>query len=331
MHAELAKRIIPRPLQRSLRLTLSYTAHPGLAYSSIWPIGEIVAALRRPKSPSILLISLPRAGSTWVGRILGSSDESLYLDEPLTQSYLDLMGKRASFFEYDACENKVIYDRLATLAFQGVPRFIERIVPYPEQWSIFGRHVKRVVVKEINLLVLEVLMKRFRPRIVYLLRHPVAVARSFHSLGWNGDQFRERFATSTLSSLEERFRIPYGADFWEQSGALQAIVQNTTMDTMAAPADYTVVRYEDICNDPVGEFSKLFDFCELPFSSKDRQRIEDSTNEKTAYRPGGYDIARNSKEMVDRWRTDVSRENVERVRNGYFANRPLFYTNDTEW
>jgi sulfotransferase family protein len=297
-----------------------------------WPFGEIVATLRPTKRPPILLISMPRAGSTWVGHILGSGEESLYLDEPLTRSYLHLVGNGASFFEYDACKDQAAYDRLASLAFRGVPRFLERSIFYPEQWSLFGRRRKRVIIKEVNPLVLHVWIARFRPRVVYLLRHPAAVARSVHALGWTGEQFLERFTRTSIARLEkEQFYMPRNATFWEQSGAIQALAQRLTLDTLTGYADYVVLRYEDLCRDPLTEFKRLFNSCELPFSTGVRERIEASARSDAAYEAGRYDTVRNSREMAGRWRHEVSPENVDLVHRGYSLNRPAFYTGDAEW
>lgn len=323
--------MIPSPFRQPLRQMLRYADHPSLASAQVWPLGEAMAVLAAPKHPPILLVSMPRSGSSWAGRILGSSERSLYLHEPLTQSYLGLVGKGTSWFEYDACKHKGRYDHFASLTFRGVPRFKERVVLFPEQWSMSRRGRSRLVIKEINPLVLDIVIERFRPRIIYLLRHPAAVAHSFQSLGWDGEQFGRRFTKATLSELERRYHIPYEAEFWEQSGALQAIIQNKTMEVLSSAGDYTVVKYEDICADPVGEFSRLFDFCDLPFSLKNRREIKNTSHSDTGYGPGRYDVERNSKAMIDRWKSDVSCEKVDLLRKGYFANHPLFYTEEADW
>lgn len=333
MNAALVKRLIPDVIRQSVGQSRRYAARPGLASAQIWPIGEAIAALAPLKAPPILLLSLPRGGSSWAGRILGGSEGSLYLHEPVTQSYLKLIGgKGASEFEYAACRDHRGYDRFLSLAFRGIPRFHESVVLFPEQWSAAARRGRRVVVKEVNPLALDVMVERFRPRVVYLLRHPVAVARSYEVLGWSGTRkFHSRFTPATLARLEQRFQLPYDGSSWEQSGALQAIAQHLTLASLAAAAEHTVVRYEDLCADPMAEFARLFEFCELPFSATVRDAIARSTRSDGPYRPGGSDIARDTREMIDRWRHEVEPAHIAEVRRGYLANQPTFYRDDADW
>lgn len=285
---------------------------------ALWSIADGIGA-RAPLRSPILLISMPRAGSSWIGSTIGSSEQALYLHEPLTQSYLHRVGRGPSFFEYDACKDKTAYARFASLAYRGIPNFKSRVVRYPHQWSIFNCKNKRVVIKEVNPLALEAIVGSYRPRIIYLLRHPVAVAQSFKEQGWVGNQFRARFTRRSRSDLEKRFSVPYEAGFWEQIGALQAIIQHRVMEALSAQPDHMVVRYEDICREPAKEFSKLFDFCELPMSSDLQRTIGNSS-----YSGKSATISR-------RWRSDVGAEDAEHVRKGYFANRPLFYSGALDW
>ncbi|HZD26705.1 MAG TPA: hypothetical protein VE631_10625, partial [Alphaproteobacteria bacterium] len=139
------KQLIPGTLRRPLGRSRRFAAWPAVAWAQLWPIGEALAALAPPRRPPLLLVSLPRGGSSWAGRILGGSDASLYLHEPLTQSYLAALGGRgASEFEYAACRDRRAYDRIAALMFSGVPRFHESVVLYPEQWRLAGRRRRHI-------------------------------------------------------------------------------------------------------------------------------------------------------------------------------------------
>ncbi|MEQ8398119.1 sulfotransferase [Thalassobaculum sp.] len=333
MSGALAKQMIPEAIRRPLGQLRRYSAHPGLAWAQLRPLGEMMAALAPPKHPPILLVSMPRGGSSWAGRILGSSEQSLYLHEPVTQSYLRLLGgKGVSEFEYEVCRRPRDYLRAAGHALRGVPRFAESVVLFPEQWRSVDRHAKRVVVKEVNPLALDTLIAEFQPRVIYLLRHPAAVARSYHALGWAGtDQFRKRFSPGTLAELEPAFHLPHDGDVWEQSGALQALVQHRAMAALAAWPDHTTVRYEDLCLDPVGTFARLLSFCELPLTEALKEEIERTSRSAAGYKPGGSDTARDSRAMADRWKHELDPETIASVRRGYIANRPLFYDSADDW
>lgn len=321
-----------QPFRRVWRSLLTAGAHPGYALSRMPLAGELIAAMAPPKGPPILLVSLPRAGSSWIGRFLGASEGSLYLREPLNQSYLERVGRKAasSFFELGMCNDRRAYEHFAALTFKGIPRFKQAIAQYPEQWAIGTRTRKQVVVKEVNPLVIENLWELYQPKIVFLLRHPVPVVRSFDVLGWTGNKFLTAFLPETLAALQKDYVIPETADLWEQGGAFHAILQHRVMSFLAK-VDHAVVRYEDVCEDPVGEFTRIFDFCGLPLSAALRQEIVRSSSAETDYVPGRFDTDRNSGDMKDRWKRDINPEVIDKVRRSYFANRPIFYKDERDW
>ena len=326
------KNSVPGPVKERLRPVRSAFKRnkPGFVLTRMPVAGELIASMAPVAATPILVTSLPRSGSSWIGRIIGRSENALYLREPLTQSYLNRVGPgNVTFFEWGLCKDPVAYDRFAELAFHGIPRFARPIVPYPGQWAISRRHRKRPVVKEVNPLVIERLWARYQPKIVLLLRHPAAVARSYHALGWTKDRMRARFMPDTLTAFG-RGRAP-AEDFWEQAGAFQAIAQNLVARSLDG-IDHLVARYEDVCADPMSEFGRIFEYCGLPFSGSIRREIERTSRaEPASYAPGNYDTVRHSVDMADRWRSELDPRNVDRVRQAYFACRPLFYRDDDDW
>ncbi len=332
MSSTWVKSSIPDSVRQRLRPVRRFLgrSRPGYVLSRMPVTGEMIA--RAPAAPApILVSSLPRAGSSWVGRILGGAENALYLREPLTQSYLRQVGPgHPPFFEWDMCHDRAAYDRFATLAFRGIPRFSGSIVPFPRQWAISRRGQKHLVVKEVNPLVLERLWARFQPRIVLLVRHPVSVARSFHALGWTSDQFATRFMPETLAAFGRERPLPAADNYWEQAGAFQAIAQNVIVNSLEG-IDYLVARYEDLCAHPLAEFARIFEFAGMGYSSAVRREVERSSQSDANYAPGAYDTVRNSSEMRHRWKQEVSPADVESVRRGYFACRPVFYRDDADW
>ena len=80
------KGTIPATVRQRLRhqreLLADARMHPGLALMRVPLLSRLIAAVIKPRDPPILLVSLPRGGSSWIGGILGSAKESLYLREP---------------------------------------------------------------------------------------------------------------------------------------------------------------------------------------------------------------------------------------------------------
>jgi hypothetical protein len=301
------KEAIPKPVRRHLRPLRTLTKQPGLALLRTPMLGDFIAKVVAPvPAPPILVVSLPRCGSSWVGKVLGSSESALYLREPITQTYLNALGPGTpAVFEPASCKDLKSYDRSASLAFRGVPQFDGKIVHYPSQWTLLDRKRKRLVIKEVNPLAIERWWRAFRPHVIFLVRHPVAVGRSYQALGW----------------------MQSG---WTQRGEWQAEVQNLTMSFLRQ-IDHAVVRYEDLCDDPIGEFGKIFEYCQLEMSPAVRREIERSSSAESDYVPGRYDTVRDSRQMRERWRDEVDPIDIASVRHGYLAKQPYFYTSASDW
>src|SRR4051794_38244039 len=47
---------------------------------------RLIASSWKPRRPAVLILSLPRSGSSWVGSLLGRAPDALYLREPVSQS-----------------------------------------------------------------------------------------------------------------------------------------------------------------------------------------------------------------------------------------------------
>ena len=49
-------------------------------------LSQLLINFIRPRQPTVLVLSLPRSGSSWAGEALGCAIDALYLREPVTQS-----------------------------------------------------------------------------------------------------------------------------------------------------------------------------------------------------------------------------------------------------
>lgn len=324
------RQLTPKQFRPLLRKGLGRIQHPDIPLLYPYSI-SLLDRFFTPRSPSVLIISLPRSGSSWVGSLVGASKDALFLREPLTNSYMRAFPEGPSFFEFEMCKDKAHYRSHAADAFAGFPRFNGSIIQYPAQWDYHTRSKRRVVIKEVNPLVLQWLISEYHPKVIYLVRHPVPVANSFFAQGWTSDLSRSIFSEAALSNLEQKFFFGHQADFWEQSGALQAIVQNLVIDTLPLASDFMIVKYEDLCTSPLEQFAKLFDFCELELTAEDTAAIESSTRNRETYKAGTAGITRDSLAMVDLWRSSVAEENISLARQGYFANHPHLYRHDRWW
>ena len=312
--------------KKQIRKILPYSP---ATWASFGPLSRFIAHSIPPASPPILVVSMPRSGSSWVGKFLGVASEALYLREPINQSYLQETGPSPSVFEVNVAKLPPAYKASAASAFAGLPVFPKFIVKYPQQWELSERRRRHLVIKEVNPLALDWMIQDYRPKVIYLIRHPAAVAYSFFRLGWTALDFRGIFSQSTLTSenLEpERF----ADSFWAGQGAFQAIVLKRALKLLEGYQDSTIVRFEDLCTRPAEIFRGLYEFCGFHWNANLEREIQKHSNSSKQYQVGGYDLERNSAAMINRWQTEISEENLAQIRQAYLSYNPAFYGPE-EW
>ena len=256
--------------------------------------GRLLAAAVPTRRPSLLIVSLPRSGSSWVGDMMGRARNALYLREPVTQGD-PAHYRKGTVFPPDEPDVAASYRRLADKAFLGWPDFSETIVREPEQWGLRGRRGRRLVVKEVNPRAIAWYLDRYRPRLVFLVRHPVAVALSHVKQGWMPDE----------------------PAAWPDNGEWQGQILRAAWDVVQRYPARAVVSYEDLCADPLGQFRRLFDFAGLTWDGPVRDLI--------AHYSG--DNAR----RIGAWRGAVPAGSAEALRGRYRAHDLPWYCDDEDW
>ncbi|MCK4387230.1 MAG: sulfotransferase [Dehalococcoidia bacterium] len=269
-------------------------------------------------TPSILILSLPRSGSSWVGEILGSAGNALYLSEPIAQS--DLTLGRSQDTAFDPSDPPPAYKRFADRAFCGLPTFPKWLVlRKPNQWSLFERHYRRLVIKEVKPLACGWLLKRYNPRVIFLVRHPMAVALSYLNLGWTDIHIEKAplasrgLANTFLSHWEQHLKSV--TDFWDQHGTMQGALLRSILDSLIDYPDQTIVLYEQLCADPIKSFQNLFTFAGLSWDGTIERLITKTSSSSDNNKE--YGTSRDSRSMVNAWKGKVSDEEVKRLRAAF--------------
>jgi hypothetical protein len=277
-------------------------------------LGQLVPVRR----PPILVLGMPRSGTTWVGRTLGAAPNALYFNEPVSVVHVAEQG-RATFFEVDPDEPPASYVWPARFASAGVPAFgPETVAPV----GLFGRLGKRVVIKEVNPLAIAWYQRALAPTLVYLVRHPAAVAVSLDERGWGWDGiYGQRFLPGT--SLPD---VP--PNFWARIGAIQGLA----LQLASSAAVTATVAYEDVCADPFACFRDLYDICTLRWTDAVTATLRASTEGsivRGADDPLG--TTRDTAAMTDAWRARITPAQLADVRTGWDATNPTRYTDDADW
>jgi hypothetical protein len=292
--------------------TRTFARRIGGASPVVWTwnekLGLAIARRRAPVAPAILVLSLPRSGSSWVGETLGRATNALYLREPLNQSRA--RGAEAdveTVFEIDESHPPPpYYVRAAGHAFAGFPRFAPDIVTMPRQWALRRRARARLVIKEVNPFACEWLVREFRPRVIMLVRHPAAIAHSYWRVGWVG------------SSEDVWLRL--GQRFARALSAASAVLQGHD--------DARVATYEALRADPLGGFRALFEFADLRWTGADAAFVERNDVIDPA---APATLARDGHGRGDAWRSELPPAAQADLKAGYFARSIPWYQADADW
>jgi hypothetical protein len=275
--------------------------------------------VNRDVEKPVVLLSIPRSGSSWLGSILSECCDVEYAREPVTSVYMEKCAPCVSFFDFSACKDPGLY-------YSQWKEVLREKTNSEEQPG------KKVLIKEVNPFVIQWLAKEFDVRILYLVRHPAAVANSFYAKGWKPDHFVDRFSSERIKELQGSYQFNLKGDFWETFGALQAVQHHLFMDALQKQNDFLVVRYEDLCAAPDSEFERVVRFCGFKWDDAVVGAIRSSSRvSMETYVPGEYTLTRSSSQMVEKWKEYLSEESLTKLRKWYLANRPPFYSERGSW
>ena len=253
----------------------------------------LTSSSENTRQPSILILSLPAlGGSSWVGDMLSTAPNALYLREPVTQSDPEI-NRRVVFKPDDFPDLEPRFERLAELAFSGLPVFADKVVRKPERWGLPESKTCRLVIKEVNPMACEWFMARYQPRIIFLLRHPaVPLPGSARKQGWLGP----------------------ATDDWAQRGERIGRVWREVTPLLK---DHLIVPHEALCREPVAGFRKLYEFGGLTWNDSVEEAI--------------VTWSRDSTKTIDAWRTEAPADCVEALKAEYLRFNLEWYRAGEAW
>jgi len=117
-------------------------------------------------------------------------------------------------------------------------------------------------------------------------------------------------------------------DILDESAMLWKLVYWFVQERLRAHERHIMVRHEDLCLDPAGQFESLFGRIGLPFDRAVADIVDEHSASTSSEPPSRTEVRRKSADLVDRWRDELGPDEVARIRDrvGDVAN--LFYSND---
>ena len=292
----------------------------------------------------LLIAGVPRSGTTWIGQALGHTDRSVYVHEPDGDHDPFAFKARLGHLVAPALAAGDVdrdYTRLFTGAFAGgryagtvrdkAARRIYHGVPIADRWRAWlggpvsptlkvvsalalprvaepGEH--NAIVKSVRSeLAMDWLVERFQPSVLLVERNPLNVLASWIDLEYVRDP---KEAAAFAVHAQQRWDVPPPREDEPrlvQQAFEYGVLACALRDAAAHHDDWTVVRHEQLCTDPVVEFRALATTLGLEWTDAATDFLTESDQEGTGYRTN-----RRAIDQPDRWRERLDAEQIDTIR-----------------
>jgi hypothetical protein len=295
----------------------------------------------------ILVTGAHRSGTTWVGKMLALAPGVGYVHEPFNPRFS--AGRFDRYFTIVTRENEARYaselEHALTFRYELVPRLRTRHRPkdvartlrdFVRVQRVRRRGARPLMKDPIALLSAEWLAQRFDMDVVVLIRHPAAFASSLKRLGW-----RHSFATflddgrvpEVIQPYEHEIRAQARepGDPLAQAALLWRLLYNAVASYRERHEDWVFLRHEDVSLEPPGSFERLYARLGLELTEAARAEIERASSAgNPSELPTPHAVELDSAASLGRWRDELTRDEIETLRERTGDVWPRFYSDD-DW
>lgn len=306
-------------------------------------------SLKRP----ILVTGSHRSGSTWIGTIIGKSDDVCYIWEPFNKDYgPGICSARFDYyFPYITEENEDKYLSHIHQTLQYKYHLWEEIKSIRRKKQIYDclkyftnfnkakLKKQRPLFKDpLAIFSAEWLYQCFDFQVVVLIRHPASFVSSIKRLNWT-HPFEDFLKQPLLVNgplkqykheIEDFARNP--RDIMDQSIMLWNLINFRILQYQRSHPDWIFMRYEDIASEPIACFKHLFNKLNLLFLDRIERRIQAySSSSNPAELPvGNNSLKKNSRLTAHNWKRRLTQEEINRIKSGVEDISSHFYA-ESEW
>ena len=302
----------------------------------------------------ILVTGAHRSGTTWVGKMLTASREAAYFSEPLNRNHRPgvLNAPVKHWYPYICTQNEREYyqpfRRMFSFRYHAWEelkslRSTKDALRMWRDWGVFlaGWLLnRRPLMKDpFAFFSSPWLAERFGCQVIFTVRHPAAFASSLKRLNWPFD-FKDLLDQPLLMrdwlapfQQDMQKALAQADDIIGQSGLLWSILYQIMLRFQEIHSEFHVVRHEDLSNDPVNGYEKLYSDVGLHFSAKVRQVIARSSspgNPKEIAQKNIYGTRVDSRANLDNWKLRLTSAEIKRLRHLTEAVASRFYTEE-DW
>jgi hypothetical protein len=279
----------------------------------------------------LLVVGIPRSGTTWIGEVLGATKGTRFVKEPDGDHEPFAYAVRKELGNYPELapgDRSPRCERLWDGAFAGgvhasdprdrAVRWLYRSSPVGDRWrawfddreSVRLRLVaalarplapastQNIVVKSVRAsFCTEWLADRYHPTVLVVHRHPLNSLASWAELGYGTDARQLRRLDDVARRRWNVKPPPADASLVRRQAFAIGVLIGGLADAAAAHPEWHRVEHEHLCSDTPARFEALATEVGLVWSDESAERVTRSNTDGT-----GYQTQRVAETLPDRWR-----------------------------
>ena len=260
----------------------------------------------------LLLLGMPRSGTTWLSQIFESSPDFIVRLSPNyswpLKNNLNLDSSREEWISSFASALNTD-DEFMTQNFRRVTGELSTFPPRSME------AVKRLAIKDTRFhdLYLHCMEVFAEAQAIYLVRHPGGMLNSW----WRSKEFPATAAFADEWRAGACRKVEGPGEYWGFDDWCSLTTQYLSLQEQA-PERFLVCRYEELVRDRIRVSGKLFEFAGCTLHPETRAFLQDS---QSRHDERTYAVFKNPS-VADRWRTELPEEIQESIR-AELAGTPL--------
>lgn len=210
----------------------------------------------------VFITGAPRCGSSWVGEILGNCRNTRYIYEPFNHRWMPSLRGQLRHFTYlnDSSAVPPVVRQTAENASKGLQSWKQLTrAAYRGYWPAATHSASQVVIKDPTASLMSAwVAKQFNAQVLFVMRHPCGFASSLETLDWKLSVNSLLRQDALMQDHLEKFRGVLNRaknDKWLTRGVIWASIHLVYTRQMESHPDWFFCKYEDICNDPVLQYT----------------------------------------------------------------------------
>ena len=291
-----------------------------------------------------------RSGTSWVGKMISASNNFYLRDEELFNCVSEIADFPFDNMYTHICkENEDLYkDFIINMVNNNysMTRALKRMKSERDFFRILKRKGRSLIrkfnynspifIEPIGLFSAEWFAKRFDSTNIIVIRHPASFISSLIKLNWSFDfsHFLNQeilMKKYLLNFKNEIINPPDKKNILETGILLWKCIYSVVSEYRKKFPDWIFVRHEDLANDPINEYKKLYNKLSLNFSDEAKNIIIEHTSPSNPIEFSGAtdDSKRDSKNTIKIWKKRLKKNDVIKIYNEVKSVSNEFYSKES--